>query len=163
MLVDIPYNRSAAFEYAKEWAYKRNPRYYNFDGIGGDCTNFISQCIYAGCGVMNYKPTFGWYYINVNDRAPAWSGVKYLYNFLTSNKGTGPVGVEVGLEDAQIGDVIQLGNDNGYYHSLVVTGVTSTEIYIATHTLDSYMRGLSTYYYEKARCIHITGARKYIS
>lgn len=33
------YNRQAAVEYAHLWAYGRNPNYYDFHGIGGDCTN----------------------------------------------------------------------------------------------------------------------------
>ncbi len=41
------YNRENAVEYAKIWAYKRNPKYYNFDPVGGDCTSFVSQCLYA--------------------------------------------------------------------------------------------------------------------
>ena len=57
----IPYDRQAAASYAKEWAFGRNPKYYNFNNLGGDCTNFASQCIYAGAGVMNFTPTFGWY------------------------------------------------------------------------------------------------------
>ena len=44
----IPYDRSAAVTYAHRWAFGRNPRYYNFDELGGDCTNFASQCLYAG-------------------------------------------------------------------------------------------------------------------
>ena len=75
------YNRQKAKEYAKIWAYKRNPRYYNYDSLGGDCTNFISQCIYAGSGVMNYTKTYGWYYNNANDKSPSWTGVDFLYNF----------------------------------------------------------------------------------
>jgi hypothetical protein len=162
MLVDIGYDRNSAFEYAKKWAYRRNPKYYNFDKLGGDCTNFVSQCILSGCQVMNYKPTFGWYYINLNDRTPSWSGVIYLYNFLVDNKGTGPYGVEVGLDKIQIGDVIQLGHANGFYHSLFVTGVSSNDIFVSTHTQDAFMRGLSTYFFERFRCIHILGARKYV-
>lgn len=42
------YNREKAVEYARRWAYDRNPQYYNFDPIGGDCTNFVSQCLFAG-------------------------------------------------------------------------------------------------------------------
>ena len=49
------YNRQKVYEYAKKWAYGRNPKYYNFDPVGGDCTNFVSQCIYSGCGQMNYN------------------------------------------------------------------------------------------------------------
>ena len=33
------YNRQLAVEYAHRWAYDRNPKYYNFSGIGGDCAN----------------------------------------------------------------------------------------------------------------------------
>ena len=28
------YNRKAVYDYAKEWAYARNPKYYNYDSIG---------------------------------------------------------------------------------------------------------------------------------
>ena len=84
-LAEVPYNRKAAVAYADYWAYRRNPKYYAFDEIGGDCTNFVSQCVFAGCGVMNDTPDYGWYYYNVNDRAPAWTGVGYFYRFLTEN------------------------------------------------------------------------------
>ena len=45
-----PYDREAAVAYAHRWAFGRNPAYSNFDGMGGDCTNFASQCLYAGTG-----------------------------------------------------------------------------------------------------------------
>ena len=45
-----PYDRQAAVAYAHRWAYLRNPAFYNFDKLGGDCTNFASQCLYAGAG-----------------------------------------------------------------------------------------------------------------
>ena len=99
------YNRDAAVAYAQKWAYRRNPRYYDFSNIGGNCTNFASQCIYAGSGVMNYTPVYGWYYINVNNRAPAWTGVNELFRFLTTNRGPGPQGEEVGLEEIEPGDI----------------------------------------------------------
>ena len=57
------YDRTAVVEYAKKWAFSRNPKYYNFDSVGGDCTSFASQCIYAGSKKMNYKKDLGWYYI----------------------------------------------------------------------------------------------------
>lgn len=43
----ISYDRNSAIAYAKKWALSQNPRYYNFDPVGGDCTSFISQCLYA--------------------------------------------------------------------------------------------------------------------
>lgn len=56
------YKRDDSVKYAKKWAYLRNQKYYNYDAIGGDCTNFVSQCIYEGCKVMNYDKVNGWYY-----------------------------------------------------------------------------------------------------
>ena len=106
MLFDIPYNRTAAVEYANRWAYFRNPEFYDFSAIGGDCTNFASQCLLAGGGVMNFTPTFGWYYIGINDRSPAWTGVKYLFNFLTTNSGVGPYGRQVEISEVMPGDQI---------------------------------------------------------
>ena len=75
------YNRAAAVAYAHAWAYRRNPRYYNYEELGGDCTNFASQCLYAGSGIMNFTPTWGWYYLDADRKAPAWTGVQYLWNF----------------------------------------------------------------------------------
>ena len=80
MLLELPYDRQRAVEYAQKWALDRNPLFLDFTGKGGDCTNFVSQCIFAGCGVMNYTPTFGWYFISSDDRAPAWTGVDELYS-----------------------------------------------------------------------------------
>ena len=82
MIAYKEYNRLRAVQYAKRWALERNPLFIDFAGRGGDCTNFVSQCILAGCCTMNFTPDFGWYYIDSNDRAPAWSSVEFLYDFL---------------------------------------------------------------------------------
>ena len=57
---------------------------------------------------MNYTPTYGWYYISVNNRAPAWTGVDELYRFLTTNRGAGPRAILTDLSQIQNGDIIQL-------------------------------------------------------
>ena len=161
----MSYSRGKAVAYAHQWAHGRNPRYANFDGMGGDCTNFISQCLYAGCGVMNTTPELGWYYFSLRNRSAAWSGVPYLYNFLTSNKGPGPYGQKVPLSQVQVGDVIQLSFDGETFgHSLLVvrTGETPApeNILIAAHTDDSENRPLDSYFYRIHRAIHILGARE---
>lgn len=79
------YDRGKAREYAEKWAYGRNKKYYDFEKIGGDCTNFVSQCIFAGSGKMYYDKLIGWYYNSVSDRSPSWTGVEPLYKFLTGN------------------------------------------------------------------------------
>ena len=151
------YDRIATIEYAQKWAYKRNPRFYNFDGIGGDCTSFVSQCIYAGAKIMNHKKHVGWYYNSVNDRSPSWSGVEYLYNFLTTNKSVGPSAKVSSRENVEIGDIIQLKfkGMNNFSHSLFIVNKNENDIFVATHTEDSYNRSLSTYQFEKIRFLHI--------
>ena len=81
-MITIDYNRRAAVAYANRWALSRNPEYFDYSGIGGDCTSFASQTVYAGTGVMNYTGDTGWYYINANDKSPSWTGVDYFYNFI---------------------------------------------------------------------------------
>ena len=150
------YDRNKAVEYAKKWALSRNPQYFDFHGLGGDCTNFASQCIYAGAGVMNYTPDYGWYYISPDNRAAAWSGVGYLYRFLTTNQSVGPVGRDADLSEIELGDVIFLYNGQRLYHTLVVTGFAPDgEILICSHTYDSYMRRLDSYDYFRAYPVHI--------
>ena len=160
MLVTKPYNRERAVEYALKWALDRNPLFIDFTGIGGNCTNFVSQCVYAGACVMNETPTFGWYYKSLDDRSPSWTGVEYFYNFIVSHAGVGPFGRESGPDEMEIGDVIQLGREGeGYYHSLLAVGFEGEEILVATQTDDVFLRPLSTYSYDFARYIKILGVR----
>lgn len=161
MLIQIPYNREKAVQYAKKWALDRNPAYYSFDGMGGDCTNFASQCVFAGCGVMNYQKDIGWYYKSPNDRAAAWSGVQYLYRFLTQNNSVGPYAVETDARDMEPGDLVQLGNAEHFYHTPVVVAVERNNIYVAAHTYDVYMKPLKNYFFSRIRYLHIVGARKW--
>ena len=156
---EIPYDRTAAVAYARRWAMSRNPAYYDFEKIGGDCTNFASQSIYAGAGTMNFTPVVGWYYRSSYDRTPSWTGVEYLYNFLIKNKSVGPFGHVVPLEEAMPGDIVQLGTAGGdFYHSPVITAVYPT-ILVAAHTYDALDEPLHTYAYDVARVVHIDGVR----
>lgn len=163
MLTEISYNREAAYTYAKKWAFERNPRYYDYADIGGDCTNFASQCIYAGCGVMNDTPTYGWYYKTANNKSPSWTGVPYLYNFLTQNTGVGPFGTQADIAELQIGDIVQLSNEEGrFYHTMVVTEPGDQEhLLVAAHDSDAFNRPLTSYQFADARFVHIAGARRW--
>ena len=157
------YNRENAVEYAKLWAYKRNPKYYNFDSVGGDCTSFVSQCLYAGGAIMNYSEN-GWYYKNGYNKSPSWSGVEFLYQFLINNKNIGPFGSKSTYYEVEKGDLIQLSfNGEIFSHSLIIVDVelkyNNRYIYVATHTDDSYYRELSTYHFKDIRFIKIDGIK----
>lgn len=158
------YNRNKALQYAHKWAYERNPSYYDFSKVGGDCTNFASQVLYAGTGIMNYTPVTGWFYIDGNKRTASWTGVPFFYNFVTANHGAGPFGEEVELRNVEPGDFIQLalkGEDFTHTLAVVSTGPVPgiNNVLIAAHSYDADDRPLRSYSIEKLRCIHILGYR----
>ena len=167
MLIELPYIRERAVEYALRWALSRNPLFPDFAGIGGDCTNFVSQAILAGSCVMNDTLDFGWYYFSPENRAPAWTGVQFFYNFITGNPeylrengGEGPFGAEAPTTMFEPGDVVQLANEQGtYYHTLMITGREGDDFLVSAHTDDARNRPLSTYRYATARFLHIRGTR----
>ena len=161
----VPYDRQAAVAYAHRWAYGRNPDYFDYEAIGGDCTNFASQCLYAGTGIMNFIPTYGWYYRDANDKAPAWTGVPYFYNFITRmQEDTGPFGVQTPLERCMPGDFAQLyfrGEQFGHTPIIVSMGMppTLSNTLVAAHSYDADYRPLDSYPFQDLRFIHILGAR----
>ena len=157
----IQYDREKAVSYAHRWALGRNPRYYDFENLNGDCTNFTSQSLYAGSGVMNPTPTFGWYYYNLNNRAPAWTAVEYLNRFLINNSGVGPVAVDTNPSQVKPGDIAQISFDGIVFsHSTVIVDVgeysSLSDILVASHSIDSDYRPIDSYPYMSLRFLHIT-------
>lgn len=168
MLITKPYRRDRAVEYAKKWAFSRNPLFTDFTGIGGNCTNFVSQGVLAGSCTMNYTPDFGWYYVSAEERAPAWSSVEYFYDFMTGapdfasqNGGVGPFAREVAREEAELGDVIQYANSMGdWYHTVMITGFDGDEILVSAQSDNALDRPLSSYRNAvMLRFLHIEGVR----
>ena len=160
MIVIKEYNRERARKYAEKWATQRNPLFGNYEKLGGNCTNFVSQCVYAGSCQMNFTPVFGWYFLSDMARTASWTGVEFFYNFITQNESFGPFGREILPYQAMLGDVIQLGRDDtGYYHSLLIVGFAEDTYLVAAQSEDAFMRPLNTYTYDYARFIHIDGVR----
>ena len=146
MLERIPYDRRAAVAYAHQWAYGRNPDFYDYEEIGGDCTNFASQCLYAGTGVMNFNPVYGWFYRDPNDKAPAWTGVEYFFDFITrQTPSPGPFGISTTLSELEPGDFVQFRfNKDVFGHTPVVVEIgrpaTLQNTLIAAHSYDADWR-----------------------
>ena len=159
MLKQKDYDRIAAVEYAKKWALSRNPLFTDYAGIGGDCTSFVSQCLFAGSCTMNFTPIFGWYYITPSMRTASWTGVEFLYNFLVNNRNEGPLGLPSPVDTAEPGDVIQLARGGDWYHSLIVTENGENGILVAAHTNDALDKPLDSYDFDEARLIKITSVK----
>ena len=116
---------------------------------------------------MNFTPDYGWYYVDQNNRAPAWSSVEYFYDFIAGtpeftaqNGGIGPYGIEVDSKGIFEGDVVQLADESGdFYHTLIVTGFSEGNTLVSAHTNDALDKPLSEYNYSSLRYIHIEGVR----
>lgn len=106
------YNASSAVSYALKWALSRNPNYKNYDP--NDCTNFVSQCVYAG-GIPGSST---WY-----SRSTAWINVINFYNYMRKTGYTFGGDYSSG---SRLGDVIQFYNSskNTWSHAGIITGTT---------------------------------------
>ena len=104
------YNRKAAVEYARTWALDRNPKYKDYELWGGDCTNFISQCIHAGNIPFDHqgRDVFGRYILRNN-------------NENTDNHGI--YAVEAEYNELEEGDIIQLIYEGRAFHTMIVSQV----------------------------------------
>lgn len=154
------YDRKKAVLYAQRWALNKNPAFYHFGNIGGDCTNFISQCLFAGGAKMNFDK-YGWFYIDANTRSASWTSVYYFSKFITENKSIGPFGVFDKVENLEVGDLVQLRqNPTHFNHTVIITKKTEDEILVCAHSVDAKNKPLNRYSFEELRGIHILGIRQ---
>lgn len=155
------YDRHKAVEYAYRWWNGRNPAFYNFDDIGGDCTNFVSQCLYFGGIEMNFSQ-YGWFYSNLSSRSPSWTGVEEFFYFSTTNTNMAGVRAKsISIENVDIGDVVQLklrGEDR-FHHSLIITKIdgrkTFDNILLTSHSYDAINKPISHYFVEDIRFLKV--------
>lgn len=158
------FNRTAMYNYAYNNYNKRPSQWGNFDELGGDCTNFVSQIIYAGGAPFDTTGNYTWYYKGMSNRAPAWTSVTSLHNYLVNNDYIGPQGKVASSNAAyiaMIGDVIQIdfGNDGTYDHSTSIvhhqTSITS-QTTVAAHSSNRWNYPINNFSGTK-RWIHLTG------
>lgn len=184
----VSYNRDEAYNWAHLHWNNYSPAYQNFgdsDYKGGDCTNFVSQCLRAGGAKNDKKGDYQWYYdnngsANTSDDSYSWTwstarGLNYILlgNYKTNEYG--PKGTEKTISediqyDSSIGQFVTIGDiiqyqwkaDAKITHSAIIVGMlynSSKERYepvISTHTVDSWYTPWSRNAY-KTYFIHITG------
>ena len=56
--LSLSYNPGAAVSYARKYCSSYNRAYENYASMGGDCANFVSQCMIAGG--FSFKGCSGW-------------------------------------------------------------------------------------------------------
>ncbi|GFN31139.1 amidase domain-containing protein [Paenibacillus xylaniclasticus] len=121
------YRRDLAAAYADRWWNEGNPAYELFEV---NCTNYVSQCIFAGHAPMNYtgKRDSGWWYQGRNGGREMWSYswavANALQSYLASGRKNGLRATIVESADQlQLGDVIcyDWNGDYRYQHTTIVT------------------------------------------
>lgn len=138
------YSPSSATSYAKKHAKSPNSSYADFTNYGGDCTNFVSQAIFAGKVKQvvgsNYG-TNGWFYKTSTNRSATWTGANQFGNYWRGKVGSvsGRYKTDI-IPKAKAGDVIQYkeGATGLRYHSLIVTQKLTNDLNIAQRT-DNYV------------------------
>lgn len=124
------YDRQKATQYAKKWALGRNPAYHDYEHYGGDCTNFISQCLHVGgipFDVNGRDSTQKWYWYSDNSRTPSWTSARPLKSYLLNNnnatsKRYGVYAKVCQYEELELGDLVQKTINGNITHTMIVTG-----------------------------------------
>ncbi|EPR08288.1 amidase domain-containing protein [Ruminiclostridium papyrosolvens] len=182
------YNRDAVYNWAYSHWNNYSKEFLNFGDEkwkGGDCTNFVSQCLRAGGAANDKSGAFQWYYnkkgtlaTSNDDYSWTWSTARGLNSTLSGNyknnefgpKATQKVIIGDNQYDASIGeyvvpgDVIQYHwkNKSAISHAAVIVGMIYNsakaryEPVIAEHTEDSWFTPWTNNAY-KTYFVHITG------
>lgn len=126
------YQIQQAVQYALTYAIEPNPEFGNYEKWGGDCTNFVSQCLHAGDIPFDYEGIdvrYQWYWYSETTRTPSWTAANSLKFYMEHNKTDQDGNLSLGLKAAPIklnqllrGDVVQFVKRDGHsYHSVIVT------------------------------------------
>jgi hypothetical protein len=138
------YNRQNAVNYALTYALKPNPYYRYFPLIGnssGDCSNFISQCLYSGNIPMIYNGNSPWWYTRSSRGRSydTWSVSWAVANSLYWHIKISSIGYEVfETSDLSIGDLIFFQDiKNVIFHSMIITNFSNSLPLVCQHTFEA--------------------------
>ncbi len=157
------YSVESAVNYANRYYENYNPAYPDWTAYGGDCANFISQCLHAGGiemhgipGTVRSATNFTNWFSAGNKRdilrvSSTWRGADAFRNYWQAHAKVYQKFAVVGPEAYKFGhkgDFISLLNANGTaYHTLLIVGYADApqDFIIATHTFNTNSKRLSEY------------------
>lgn len=181
------YDRESACNWAHRYWKNYSAEFVNLgkhEWDGGDCTNFVSQCIKAGRADNDTKGNYKWYYYKKGTSAAkadsyswTWATARGINSVLLGNfknKEFGPKGEEKVISGdsaytSDIGQFITFGDIINYEfnhglgikHSAIIVGIVHNsaldryEPVIATHSFDSWNLPWTKNAY-KTHFVHIT-------
>ena len=135
----LSYNRNSAVNYAQTYCSRYNSNYHNYASVGGDCANFVSQCMIAG-GMSFSSCSVSW----IDDKG-CLPRVSDLRSCL-SQKGWKSSSSLPGSFKAGYPLFLSSGS-----HAMIAVSVSGSTVYYAAHTNDRCNQPISSgviYYYE---------------
>lgn len=166
------YDRGSAVAYARQWVGIRSGDWPDYSRNGGNCQNFVSQCLYAGGIPMDVSgpSVWKWYGSTPNNlpqpagRSASWSAVVSFLDYVESNTGYGLAAVaDAPYYSGSPGDIIHLGDAQRWRHTVLITGLVedgegNTEDYlICSNTADLRDFPVSAYAYTRQLLIRVAG------
>jgi len=116
------YNSSNAVSYARKYWNNYNSSYRNYNSVGGDCCNFVSQCLKAGG--LNTDRT--WY-----NGSYAWINCAGQLSYLKSQ---GYQAVDwAKASDVRVGDVVYYYNGSRLAHTAICTSIVNGQPRVTAH------------------------------
>lgn len=157
ILSSTNYDGSTAAAYATSYWSNYNSNYPDWSPYGGDCANFVSQCLYAGGKRMSFGPssdTSYWFssgsIADINQVSSTWRGADAFKEYWTDHSQSQSFNSYEGAYSfGYKGDAVAWLNSRGRaFHIVVIVGYNTSakDLVYAAHTQDT-----------------ITGSIKYIA
>ncbi len=169
---DHPYDREAAVAYARQFVGQRSEDWADYGEQGGNCQNFVSQCLSAGGIPMDTQgeKTWKWFGAAVDETSEdrgcslSWINVDYFYAYARDNQGYGLcAGTGADFWSGRPGDLIVMGTPSDWNHIVIITEVIKDEngqvvdYLICSNTLDVKDFPVSAYPQRGRELIRIFG------
>ena len=150
----------------------RNPGWPDYSRNGGNCQNFVSQCLLAGGIPMDIRSPgiWKWYGSTPNNLAQAagrsgsWSSVGDFYDYAAANTGYGlSAVVDAPYYTGSPGDVIHLGTGSRWRHTVLITRQVTDDsgetidYLVCSNTADLIDFPVGAYAYTRQMLIRIDG------
>lgn len=139
------YNAIAARNYAYRNYNTQNKAYNYYGSNGGDCTNFVSQCLYAG-GMKETIPsrvpngingTSSYWYSLKPNVSTAWIRVADFHSYWAPKvPDANYEGDTTVSRNGKVGDVVQIryAGTLKRWHTMIITKKDSKQVYLSGHT-----------------------------
>jgi len=171
------YDVNKVLEYIHEYWEEPNPDFPNYNGMGGDCACFVSQCLYAGGMQMvgSNASNFSNWFCRTSDRnqfskvSSTWRGAEAFAAYWKKNaleyKEFGPECFEDRLAFREVfkygnpGDAISYINSNGRpYHTVIISYKNrdnDRELRFAGHTSPQWEKSVYDYCKNSTKTVRI--------